>query len=133
MPIIKVSDADAFEDHPVPEGTYPLRIVKAEKKQSKAGNPMIVCTLKIEGAAGAEAPLLNEYLTIPAEGSEYYRMQMRNLTRFFTAFGVSEFNPDSADDVSELEGLTAEVPLILEVGEDNVERNRLRLPKAGRR
>lgn len=133
MPIIKVSDAANFEDHPVSEGIYPLRIVKAEKKQSKAGNPMLQITLKIEGSKGAEAPLLNEYLTIPKEGDQYYRLQMRNISRFFAAFGVDSFDPDSAEDVQALEGLTAECPLILEVGEDQVERNRLRLPKAGRR
>src|SRR5262245_45453701 len=123
MPIIKMSDADQFEDKPVKEGTYPLRIIKAERKNSKAGNPMLALAIKIEGGAGAEAPLINENLMIPSEGGEHYRFQMRNLSRFMTLFGVDSFDPDSAGDVQELEGLTAECYLAVEVGDDNVERN----------
>lgn len=133
MPIIKVSDADQFEDKPCHEGVYPLRIVKAERKNSKAGNAMISLAIKIEGAAGAEAPLVNENLMIPAEGSEYYRFQMRNLTRFLALFGVDSFDPDSANDVQELEGLTAECYVTIDVDDNNIERNKLRLPKAGRK
>jgi hypothetical protein len=111
---------------------YPLRIVKAERKNSKAGNAMISLAIKIEGTAGAEAPLVNENLMIPTEGSEYYRFQMRNVSRFLGLFGVSSFDPDSAEDVGALEGLTAECYLTIEEYEGK-ESNKLRLPKVGKR
>jgi hypothetical protein len=126
-----VSDADQFEDKPVKEGVYPLRIVKAIAKQSKAGNNMLAITLKIEGTAGTDAALVNENLMIPAEGSEHYRFQMRNLTRFLGLFGVSTFDPDNPSDVGGLEGLTAECYLTIEEYEGK-ESNKLRLPKVGR-
>jgi hypothetical protein len=131
LPIINLSDADQFEDKIVSEGSYPLRIVKAERAKSKAGNPMLKIAMKIEGTAGAEAPLVNENLVIPSEGDQWYRLQMQNLSRFLVLFGVKEFNTDS-DDVHELEGLTAECYLTIEEYEGK-ESNKLRLPKVGGR
>jgi hypothetical protein len=132
LPIINVADADQFEPKAAPEGSYPLRIVKAEAKPSKAGNPMVVVTLKIEGNAGADAPLVTEYLTVPKEGDQWYRMQMQNLHRFCGLFGITSFDPESPTDVANLEGLTAECYLKVDEFEGK-ESNKLRLPKVGKR
>jgi hypothetical protein len=132
MPIINIADADQFEDKPTKEGVYPLRIVKAERKRSKAGNDMLAIALKIEGTAGADAALVNENLMIPSEGSEHYRFQMRNISRFLGLFGVQSFDPDNPSDVGALEGLTAECYLTIEEYEGK-ESNKLRLPKVGKR
>lgn len=129
MPVISVSEGDQFEDKPVKAGTYPLRIVKTESKNSKGGNPMTVVTIKIEGPDGAEAPLFSHWLMTPQEGSENYRRNRRDIIRFCKVFGLDSFDPDDSDQVANLEGATADCYLDVEVGDDNVERNRLRLPR----
>lgn len=130
-PIIHAAELGGdFEEKPVREGKYPLRIVKSEFGQSKKGNDMISLTIKIEGPDSDGAALLNHWLTVPEEGDQYYRMRMRDLTRFFRLFGVDIARDfDFEKDAETLTGLTADCFLTQEESDDGIIRNRLKLPR----
>lgn len=99
MPFIEAEmDAD-YEDKPVAEGLYDLRIVRATDKQSRNSKAdMVECIIEIVGANGA-APIFH-YLVMPIstkqakdrgvepDDTDKKRNKMRNLTRFLQLFGI---------------------------------------------
>jgi hypothetical protein len=140
VPIITAAEisSDEYEDKIAPEGTYPLRIAKAEYGQTKGGEgkpkrDMVTAMLVIDGADGDGIQPFNEYLVLPTDNEETKtkRLFMQRLTRFLSIFGHSgDFDPEQAASV--LTGLTAEAPVTQEEGNDGVMRNRLKLPRIGR-
>ena len=99
MPMMDADFSQDYEDRPVPEGLYNLRIIKAEEKVSKNSSAdMIQCILEIEGVEGASN--IFHYLVMPIgskqsaergveeDDSNKVRNKMRSLTRFLTLFGI---------------------------------------------
>lgn len=128
MPFISIPLKDAREQEAVPEGTYDLQIVKAEDKDSKKGNPMTAISIKIRSADYPNAMLVNHFLLHPHKGMEPDQVarSLRDTKRFLTVFGIP-FEGDGFN-TDDLQGATAECLLEQETGDDDVVRNRLRLP-----
>lgn len=139
MPIISAADlGEDYEDKIAPEGQYTVRIQKADYKPTKKGDRnMIAVMLTIDGSEGDGVQPFNEFLLIPKEQGEEpktKRMFMQRLTRFLGVFGVpvgsDGFDPKTASTV--FPGLTARCGVKQEVGDYDVTRNRLELPKLNR-
>ena len=129
MPFISTPLGDAKEPEAVPEGPYDLRIVKSEDGESKKGNPMTTVYIKIEDPAYPNAALVGHWILHPTADTPPEQLQMRILEqrRFLECFGIPyEANGFNTDD---LVGATGNSFLVQETGDDNVVRNRLRLPK----
>lgn len=129
MGFISVALDDVKEPTVVPEGEYDLRIVKKEDKESKKGNPMTVCYIRIEDAAVANPAIIVHYMTPPTADTPMDQVSMRllDIKRFLQLFGVGY--GDGGFDTDDLVGATGRGYLIQEEGEDRVVRNKLRLPK----
>lgn len=125
MAFIKESLADVREPKAADEGEYDLRIVKADGKPSKKGQPMCTVMIIIDNP-GVDAPPFYEYLMGWNDDTPEDQIRMRKLTikRFCVAFDVQE-----DFDVSDLPGRTARANVKQEVGDDQVVRNRLVLPR----
>jgi hypothetical protein len=128
-----------YEDHPVADGQYELRIAKADFKRNKkdTGN-LIALMLTIEGAEGEGASPINHYLSEPNDEDKPAgrRFKMRELKRFAKAFGIDISNGfDFENDAQALVGQTGKVRLVQEEGQDadgnktGEMRNVMRLPK----
>lgn len=149
MPLIDAATlGEDFEDHPVAEGKYDLRVQKAEAAKTKGGTDakgnekpirnMIKLMLKIEGDAGEGAMPVNEMLLIPNDNEESNtkRMFMQRLTRFSKTFGVDISGLAHIDTDEQLaewvpstfEGATGSCNLVIEEYEGR-ESNKLVLPK----
>jgi len=150
-PLIDAADLGVdYEDHPVAEGEYDLRVLKAEVVKTKEGKDdkgnekvirnMIKLMIRIEGAEGEGAMPVNEQLLLPNEDEPKDknpgRMFMQRLSRFAKTFnidlkelaGISE--EELADRVPSLfEGATGKCMLIKEEYQGR-ESNKLNLPKA---
>lgn len=117
---------DVQEPEAAPEGEYDLRIVRAEDKESKAGNNMVECIIVIE-EPGIDAQPIRHYL-LDWEGIPEDQQRIRKLEykRFCACFNI----PEDFDDAEELVGQTGRSYVTQEVSErdDNVY-NRLRLPR----
>lgn len=120
---------DDYEDKPVSEGEYEVRVVSARTGVSKKGNPQveIVCVIDEE----PEAPAIYHYMGFPGEDDDdrQRRSKMRNITRFLKHFRVpfetSGFSPEDAV------GCTAECMVVQEAyGDDGDISNRIRIPRA---
>lgn len=137
MPLIEANFDQDYEDKPVPEGRYDLRIEQATDQRSKKGADQVMCMIRIDGEEGA-APIFH-YLTMPVgrkqaenrgiepDDDNQTRNKMRFVTRFLHLFGIpydkKGFNTE------DLAGATAkEVALTLEVSDDQTERNVIKLP-----
>jgi len=131
MPIIKAAElGEDLEDQPVPEGQYDLRVARATYKLSEGkGIPMNVLTFVIEGEPGA-APFMH-WVLFPKEDDvrDVTRQRLRDIKRFFTVFGIPLDDYDPENDFEQLMGATGNCRVSVETGDDNVERNRLRLPR----
>jgi|3_EtaG_2_1085321.scaffolds.fasta_scaffold32146_2 hypothetical protein len=126
MPFINAEMGDDYEDKAVAEGEYPLRITKAEEKDSKAGNPGVNVIIAIEGEDGEGSAPVFQWLNLPYDGCEWNRLYMRDLKRFFTMFGVTyEVDGFNTDD---LLGATCDA-LLKQEDDDFGLRNTLVLPK----
>jgi hypothetical protein len=130
MPIIEVPLGDSYEDAPVPEGEYDLRIqdVKDGRNKKDTANQSMVM-IKVDDGEYPNAATIFHYLTYPGEGDteEQVRGKMRNLTRFLKLFSVAyEKKGFNSED---LPGCTARATLTQEEYEGNIT-NRLRLPRA---
>jgi hypothetical protein len=124
MPFIKESLDDVGEAKPAPEGEYDLRILKATEGESKKGHPMITCLIGF--ADGTDAPPFGHWIlgwTDELEDEEILRRK-REVKRFCSVFDISE-----DFDVEDLKGETGNCFVSVEEGDDNVVRNRLKLPR----
>ena len=120
MPFIKVDLGDAQEQENVPEGSYDLRIIKVEDKDSKSGNPMTVCTIKVEDPEYANARLINHFIVQPSKDHtpEVKAMMILNTARFLHTFNIPY--TDQGYNSDDLQGATASDVLVkLEPSADN--------------
>jgi hypothetical protein len=135
MPLINIDLGQDYEDKPVAEGEYSLRVSNFEGKTSKkaqaAGetNPnMYLAMILIEGEEGAGATPIFQNLMLP-DGGEYDRWRLRDIKRFLTVFGVAfEANGFEPEDVI---GQTGKCLVVQENDEKGNPRNQLKLPKVG--
>lgn len=124
MPFITESLDDVYEPKAAPEGEYDLRIHKAVQGETKKGQPMVTATIVFDD--GTDAPPFSEYL-LGWDGDtpdEQIRMRKLHIKRFCAAFDVDE-DFEAAD----LHGKTARIFVAQEAGQDEVVRNKLRLPR----
>lgn len=141
-PLIKAFSADdSYEDKPVKNGKYTLRVTSAQLKESsnnpkREGAKYIAMGFSIEGQEGAATVFHN--LNIPLESDEprTQRMMMRDIRRFYKAFGLTDDTELDEDDLaSTLVGLTGEVQLVMEEVKDREGhatgemRNAIRFPR----
>ncbi len=139
MPFIEATLDQDYEDKPVAEGRYDLRITAAEEMVSKnSGADMVRCIVQIEGEEKA-APIFH-YLVFPVgkkaaaergvdeDDDNKVRNKMRGITRFLHAFNISfEKKGFNSED---LIGATAtEIPLVQEDYEGSIS-NSMKLPSA---
>lgn len=129
MPFIKMGLKDAKEAEHVPEGEYDLRIVKAEDKKSKAGNPMTAVTIRIEDPNYPNAQLLNHFLNYPTGDAVADPLRLRDIARFLTLFEVAY--QDDGFNSEDLVGQTARGLLTIEDGDNGQKFNRLNPPRLG--
>lgn len=135
MAFIKVALSDAKESDVVPEGEYDLRIVKAEDKDSKAGNPMTVVMIQIVSEEYPNASPLNHFITYPSDnGSEGGNaMKLRDIARFLQVFSIP--HTEDGFDTDDLQGAEGNCYLVQEEGQDKNGKangmifNRLNLPR----
>lgn len=125
MPFISESLDDVQEQTPAAEGEYDVRILKAEAKESKKGDPMIVLTFVFNDRS-VEAPPFNHWLMAWSGGTPDEQVNMRKIEikRFCAAFDLPEdFDPEDCL------GQEATLFVTQEVGDDDVVRNRARFPR----
>ena len=129
MPFIKLALDDAKEPEPVGEGMYDLRITKAQDTESKKGNPMTVITIRVEDAGIKNPSPIVHYMTYPDEDlpDEQKNFRLLDIKRFLSVFGIP-FDPHGFD-TDGLVGATGRAMVIQEEGQDNIMRNKLRLPR----
>lgn len=116
---------DVHEPEAAPESEYDLRIVKAKRGESKKGTPMITATIVID-EPGIDAPPFQHYLRDPGaiEDEDQARMAALEAKRFMSVFDLDEdFDED------DMPGQTGRCFVTQETGDDDVVRNRLRLPR----
>ena len=82
---------------PIPEGAYRVRIYKAEKAISKAGNDMLHLQLEVSGKPN----FVHHYIVFMPDKPD---ITNRNLTQFFASFGIDPKN-SSAFNVASYLGL----------------------------
>jgi hypothetical protein len=83
---------DDYEDKPVPEGEYALRIDNIEEKIAKDGkSPQIMVMVKVEDTDYPDSGTIFHYLTFPNEDddADKRRTKMRMNTRFLRMFNVT--------------------------------------------
>ena len=125
MAFIKVT-LDAKEPEAAPEGSYPLRIVKVEEKESSKGSDMIVATIRIEDAS-VNAPLFNHYVVLPGPKSTNPEFAKLQVQRFLEVFGIP--HEDDGFDPDDFQGAEGECVVTQQEGDDGIIRNTLRLPR----
>ena len=123
MSFVNVSLSDAKEPKAVPEGEYDLRIISAEDKESKKGNPMTEVKIAIEGE---DAYPIRHFITYP-DGGEHDGMKLLEIKRFLECFGIAY--DDDGFDTEDLPGATGRSLVVQEEGDNGVIYNRLRLPR----
>lgn len=107
MPFVEAALNDAQEASVVPEGTYDLRVIKVEDRNSKAGKPMTVLTVQIEDQDFPNAELMNIYIMHPHPDDEprIRNLRLLDMRRAAECFGVPyEANGLNTDD---FQGATA--------------------------
>ena len=89
MPIVEADFGKDYEDKPVPEGKYDLRIRDAKDQKSKDGATQILCMIDIEGEEGSGT--IFHYLTLPTKNDDdkKTRDKMRFIARFLALFDIS--------------------------------------------
>jgi hypothetical protein len=123
MGFISESLDEIVEAKAAPEGEYDLRITKAEEKPSKKGKNMAVIQFAFVDAS-VDAPRFNHYILQPdGNDEEQDTSRKREWKRLCTACGVS-----TDVDVVDLIGEELNSMVMQETGDDNVVRNKVRLP-----
>jgi hypothetical protein len=129
---IQVAMGDAPEEGLVEEGRYDLRIMNKEVKPSKKGDRRVLhCMIGVEGVPDV-APIMH-FVTFPSAedwkdnenmAKDFVRRAKRFCELFTVAWQADGFDADGLD------GATADDVLIkVEVGDDNVERNTIVVPR----
>lgn len=126
MGFISVPLDDVQESLPAPEGEYDLKIIKAVEGKSKSGTKMVTITIAFDDSDAGDAPPFMHWLRDPGdiEDEDQRRMTALEAKRFAQVFDLSD--DWEADD---LQGETGTCFVGQETGDDNVTRNRLRLPR----
>lgn len=129
MPFINVDLNNAQEPDIVPEGSYNLRIVKAEDGESKQGNEMTTVYIKVESDDFPNSQIIKHWLTYPNSGTPEDQRAMRliDIKRFLTCFGI-KFEGEGFNS-EDLVGATGECLVTQEEADDGNTYNRLRLPR----
>jgi len=103
--ILDVDTANVPEFKSLPEGSeVELRIVSAEMKNSKAGDPMLALRLDIP-----QEPLskdINHFIMLPTNGDDEKRsaQKLNRLKEFKACFGLPANGPVSKDDMEGAKG-----------------------------
>lgn len=128
MAFINAQLDDTKEPEAAPEGEYDLRIVRAERKESKKGKMMTEVLIRIEDA-DVNAPPLRQYLidVTPDMPEDQQRMRKLELKRFLQCFGIKLV--DGGYDEEDLAGATGRCMVIQEENGEYGLQNRLRLPR----
>lgn len=120
-------DQSVKEPEAAPEGEYDLRIIKANRKESKSGNMMTEVVISVEDEKGV-APIYHYLIDVtkdtPAQQADMRRLELK---RFMQVFGIK--HADDGYDDEDLPGATGRCMLTQEEGDDGIVRNRLRLPR----
>lgn len=125
---IPVNLSEVKESRPVPAGKYGLTIASIEDTKSKAGAPMFVISIGIDGHD--DAPNLTHYMSQPQEGGDPKKEGFKALAmaRFLEAFKIP--HDSSGFDTDDFPGATATCALSLSEPDDNGNvYNRLDLPR----
>ena len=129
MPFIEVEGlGDDYEDKPVPEGEYDVRVDSIKQQLAKdEKSQQVLCMIKVEHQDYPDAATIFHYLTFPnaEDDDEKRRTKMRMNGRFLNKFGVAYekkgLNPD------DIVGCTA--TCLLKQGEfEGTIRNEISLP-----
>lgn len=110
MPFIEISEDlnEDYEDKPVAEGEYDLRIIAAEDKRNKADTAdMTEVIIEVEGEEGEGAANVFHYINYPSEtdNKKQIRFKMLMITAFVRMFEVPfESNGFNSDDLPGLTG-----------------------------
>lgn len=117
---------DVQEQNPAPEGEYDLKIIKATLGKSKNGVPMVTVLIAFDDTEAGDAPPFMHWLRDPGsiDDEEDKDREARNVKRFMQVFDLQD--DWEADDLT---GETGTCFVQQETGDDNVTRNRLRLPR----
>ena len=126
MGIINADFDKDYEDRPVEEGRYEVRISGYKEKVSRNDEPQVMVMLEVIGEP--EAATIFHYLTFPGKKTDDDKAAvfMRMNKRFIAAFDIDTsegFNPE------DLPGLTAECD-IKQDGYEGQVKNVLQLPRA---
>ena len=131
MPFMQTNLADAREPKPVPEGEYDLIIKSCDEETSKSGMPMLHVVSLIDGAEGAEALPIHDYLILPHDGYDYNSMALLNLKRFLVAWGIA--HEGNGFDTDDFPGSKARLLVVQEEVKDGPSKgsitNRIRYPR----
>jgi hypothetical protein len=82
---------DDYEDKPVPEGEYQLRVEDIKQQTARDGSsPQVLCMIKVDDSEYPDAATIFHYLTFPSPDDEpdKRRTKMRMNGRFLEKFGV---------------------------------------------
>ena len=125
MPFITHAMSDVREPEAAAEDEYDLRIAKAINKPSKKGRDMITVTIVF--ADGTDAPPFYHYMLAPSDDDteDMVRMRLLEIKRFCAVFDLDPENFDEQD----MPGQTGRCYVVQEAGDDNVVRNKLKLPR----
>jgi hypothetical protein len=126
MPLVTVDFTQDYEDRPVPEGQYDLRIRDAKLKDSRAGNPMIEVIIDVLDADKA-APIWY-YINLPYKGCEHNELFSRNAARFVELFNIP--HEDKGFEVNDFLGAEAKQVGVTQEERDGRVSNNLKLPPA---
>jgi hypothetical protein len=135
MPFIEVEGlGDDYEDHPVAEGTYQLRISDAKDGRNKANTcDQIVVIIQIDseedGTPVEGAGAIFHYLTFTADDDtdDVKKFKMRDISRFLHLFNV-QFEKKGLNS-EDMVGQTGICLVVQDEYEGNVS-NKLKLPRA---
>ena len=111
------------------EGFYDVKIVNAEFKSSKKGNPMIAATYQIIG--GGDYSLINDWIMLPTSAMEDDERKRRtlDLKRWCIAFQIPADASGIAVHMAEGREASAPCKITVEQDESGVNRNRIRYPQ----
>ena len=119
---------EVMERSSAPEGFYDVKIVRAEFKSSKKGNPMIAASYQIIG--GGDYSLINDWSMLPTSAMEDDERKRRtlDLKRWCIAFQIPADASGIAVHMAEGREASAPCKITVEQDESGVNRNRIRYP-----
>ena len=123
---------DDYEDYPVPEGEYPLRVEGIKEQKAKDGvSDQVMCMIDVTDPDYPNSATIFHYLTFPSEqdDADKRRTKMQMNTRFLKKFRVKfEKTGFNAEDI-----VGAEATVLLNQKEfpenSGIMRNNLVLPQ----